>query len=74
MGMEPLVAVDLEGIIGISGNQHKLAQTLRAELVTKLMSMGSRSYDPQSLVRACLRTVSIVENLTESQRTAIAHW
>ena len=53
LGMQPLVETNLESILGAGGELHtKLSVTLRAELVTRLMTKGSQTYHPNVLVKA----------------------
>ena len=73
MGLDPLENITLEGIMGINYDPHdfKLALTLRAELISRLMSRGDKTYHPRALVRTCLKTILIVEKLTVVQKSAI---
>ena len=66
--IHPLSSITLEGILGANGHQNKLALTLRAELVSRLMTIGGKVYCPKAIVKASIKTILMVEHLNEPQR------
>ena len=63
----------LEAVLGADGNrQSKLALTLRTELATRLMSRGGQVYCPAGLTNASVKTVLMVERISEAQRTVLS--
>ena len=71
IGLEPLPNLTIESIIGAGEegtSNDGLALTLRAELASRIMTKGGKQYSPIGLVKASLKTVLTVENLTTTQR------
>ena len=64
IGLDPLSELTMENILG-AGNEtfSKVAFTMRAELVSRLMTKGGKAYHPLELVRASLKTILNVERL-----------
>ena len=55
----------IETIVGAGETEFsKLALTLRAELVSRLISTGGRKYNPTAMVKASLQTILAVEKMS----------
>ena len=72
LGLQPLDPNNLtfEDVLGAGQgeNPHKIALTIRTELLSKLMTRGGTSYCPDSLAKACIKTIYTVENLDPTLR------
>ena len=70
MGLQPLNQVTLENVLGAGPAQtpEKIALTLRAELASRLITIGGSTYCPNALIRACVKTIYTVENLNQDSR------
>ena len=67
LGLDPLREITVENILGAGDETFsKLALTLRAELVSRLMTKGS-IYNPLEIVKASLKTINKVEKLSKEQ-------
>ena len=68
LGLDPLSEITVENILGAGDETFsKLALTLRAELVSRLMTKGSSIYNPLEIVKASLKTINKVEKLSKEQ-------
>ena len=65
LGLFPIVHNSIETIVGAGETEFsKLALTLRAELVSRLISTGGRKYNPTAMVKASLQTILVVEKMS----------
>ena len=71
MAIPALNSISLERLLGVETqdrHEQKLALTLRTELATRLMTRGGKTYCPTVLAKASVRTILMVEKLSNEQK------
>ena len=71
MGLQTLTEITLEGVLGASELTSKLSLTIRAEVISRILSKAGQPYCPQGLVTASLKTILTVEKLTQEQKESL---
>ena len=71
MGLQTLTEITLEGVLGASDLTSKLSLTIRAEVISRILSKAGQPYCPQGLVTASLKTILTVEKLTQEQKESL---
>ena len=70
MGLQTLTSITLENILGAGpdSDPSKLELTLRAELLSRIMSKCNGPYSAVATVKASLNTIRVVERLDKPMR------
>ena len=67
LGLEPLVDLTMESILGAKGNAKKLELALNAELQHKLSATGNTQYCPKTMAYSVVKIIGNCENLNCTQ-------
>ena len=73
LGLHQVAHNSIETVVGADVTEtSKLALTLRAELASRLISTGGRKYNPTATVKASLKTVLTVENMSLTHKKKLS--
>ena len=71
LGMVSSSSPSLEEILGVRGEDNKLAMAMNMELLVKILSYGGKSFDPINVTRRALRSIYINEPMCKTMRTKL---
>ena len=68
LGMISHSAPTIESILGVSGEESKLAKAMNMELLVKILSNGGKRFDPSSTVKRVVKSIYINEPMKPEMR------
>ena len=64
LGMLSSSSPTLEDILGVTGEECKLARAMNSELLVKILSYGGKGFDPINITKRALRSIYINEPMS----------